>query len=388
MSLHTQLDAHLSRAADAGDVPGVIFCAADDKGVIYEGAAGSRTLGQPEVMMVDTITWFASMTKAVTAAAAMQLVERGKLSLDAPAGKVCPHLAKLQVLEGFDASGRPRLRPAKGTVTLRNLLTHTSGFSYEIWNADAARELESRGAGNVLSGTQITLDRPLLHDPDTRWDYSPGIDWAGRMVEEASGQRLGDFMRDNLFKPLGMEHTTFRLTPKHRQNMAGMHARLPDGTLVPYPFELDQNAPLDMGGHALLGPVPDYLRFTRMILGGGTLDGVRVLEAATVATMSKNQMGPLEVTPMPAAPPYSNAVDWWPGVPCKWGLSFLINTKPTPQGRSAGSLSWAGLANSYYWIDPVKKITGVLATQILPFYDAKVVQLFGDLETTVYRSRG
>ncbi len=369
-------------------IPGVVATVADDKGVIYEGAAGLRSCDKPEKMTVDTVAWYASMTKAITGAAAMQLVERGKLSLDGPAGKVVPFLANPQVLEGFDAAGKPRLRPAKGTITLRNLLTHSAGFSYEIWNADAARELESRGVGNILSGTQATLDRPLLWDPDTKWDYAPGIDWAGRMVEEASGQKLGDFLRANLFEPLGMKTATFHLGARHRENLAGMHARTPDGTIVPYPMEFGQDSPLDMGGHALYGTLGDYLRFTRMILGGGALEGARVLESKTVESMSKNQMGALDVTPMPAAPPFSNAVEWWPGITPKWGLSFLINPKATPQGRSAGSLSWAGLANSYYWIDPVKKVTGAVSTQILPFYDGPVVALFNDLETAVYQSRG
>lgn len=388
MNLQKELDMQLSGAVGRGDVPGVIATVADDRGVIYEGAAGLRALGQPAPMTLDTVAWFASMTKAVTGAAAMQLVERGKLSLDAPAGKVIPFLGNVQVMEGFDAAGKPRLRPAKGTVTLRNLLTHSSGFSYEIWNPDAARELEVRGAGRVLSGTQASLDRPLVHDPDRCWDYGPSIDWVGRMIEEVSGLRLGDYMREHLFKPLGMDSTSFRLSDSQRERLAGMHARLPEGGLVPYPMEVGQDGPLDMGGHGLYGTLPDYLRFTRMILGGGKLEGTRVLEAGTVAAMAQNQIGALDVRPLPHAPPYSNAVEFWPGMRCKWGLSFLINTEATPQGRSAGSLSWAGLANSYYWIDPVKKLTGTLLTQILPFYDGPVVRLFGDLETAVYRSRG
>jgi methyl acetate hydrolase len=387
MNLKSTLDRLLDDACAGNRIPGVVATVADDKGVVYEGAAGLRSCDKPEKMTVDTVAWYASMTKAVTGAAAMQLVERGKLSLDAPAGKVIPFLGKVQVMEGFDAGGKPRLRPAKGTVTLRNLLTHSAGFSYEIWNPEAGKELESRGAGNVLSGTPATLERPLLQDPDTKWDYAIGIDWAGRMVEEVSGQRLGDYMRANLFEPLGMKTTSFRLDARHRDRLAGIHARMPDGTIVPYPMEIGQDSPLDMGGHALYGSLPDYLRFTRMILGGGTLEGSRVLEAKTVATMSQNHLGDLFVTPMPAAPPYSNAVEWWPGIPCKWGLSFLINTKATPEGRSAGSLSWAGLANSYYWIDPVKKVTGALSTQILPFYDGAVVKLFNELEAAVYRSR-
>ncbi len=387
MSLKTSVDGLIGRAVSAGDVPGVVCTVADRSGVTYEGAAGERSLGSGVAMTSDTVAWLASMTKAVTATAAMQLVERGKLSLDEPAGKVCPHLGRVQVVEGFDGSGKPKLRPAKGTVTLRNLLTHTSGLAYEIWNPDAARELESRGAGNVLTGMQATLDRPLLRDPGTCWEYSPGIDWAGRMVEEASGQRLGDFLRANLFEPLGMTSVTFRLTPKHRERLAGMHARTPDGGLVNYPFEIDQSAPLDMGGHALYGELPHYLRFTRMILGGGVLDGVRVLEEKTVAAMSQNQMGAISVTPLPTALPYSNATDVHPGIECKWGLSFLINTKKTPEGREAGSLSWAGLANSYYWIDAKSGVTAALLTQILPFYDGKVVSLLADFERAVYANR-
>ncbi len=388
MDLNKTLDKLLADACAGNRIPGVVATVADDKGVIYEGAAGLRSCDKPEKMTVDTVAWYASMTKAITGAAAMQLVERGKLSLDAPAAKVLPLLAKVQVLEGLDAAGKPKLRPPKGTVTLRNLLTHSAGFSYEFWNPDAAKELEGRGTGNVLSGTPETFDRPLLRDPDTAWDYAPGIDFAGRMVEEASGQKLGDFMRANLFEPLGMKSVTFRLGPKHREKLAGLHARTPDGTIVPYPLEIGQESPIEMGGHALYGTLPDYLRFTRMILGGGALDGSRVLEARTVATMSQNQMGDLNVTDLPESQPYSNAVKWWSGVNCKWGLSFLINMKATPQGRSAGSLMWAGLANSYYWIDPVKKVTGALSTQILPFYDGPVIQLWESLETAVYQSRG
>ena len=388
MDLKKKLDQLLTDACQGNRIPGVVATFGDDKGVIYEGAAGLRSCDKPEKMTVDTVHWYASMTKAVTGAAAMQLVERGKLSLDAPAAKVLPSLAKIQVLEGFDAAGNAKLRAPKGTVTLRNLLTHSAGLSYEIWNPVAARELESRGVGNVLSGTEATFDRPLVRDPDTAWDYAPGIDFAGRMVEEASGQKLGDYMRQNLFDPLGMKSVGFRLGPQHREKLAGVHARTPDGTIVPYPLEVGQDCPIEMGGHALYGTLPDYLKFTRMILNNGALDGSRVLEARTVAAMSQNQMGDLNVTDLPDAQPFSNAVNWWPGVTCKWGLSFLINLQKTPQGRSAGSLMWAGLANSYYWIDPVKKVTGALSTQILPFYDGPVVKLLEDFETAVYQSRG
>ncbi len=387
MSLANTIDSLLHEACEGGKIPGVIATIADDSGVIYEGCAGLRASDKPTPMSLDTIVWFASMTKAVTAAAVMQQVERGALSLDTPAGEICPHLQNPQVLEGFDARGKPRLRPAKGTITLRNLLTHTSGFSYEIWNPDAARELEQRGANNVLSGTQAALDRPLLFDPGQRWDYGPGVDWAGRMVEEVTGERLGDYMRKNIFDPLGMKDAAFRLNAGQMDRLAGVHSRAPDGAIAAFPLFLDQAADLDMGGHALYGAVPDYLKFLRMMLGGGSLEGSRILEHQTVATMSENQIGDLLVTDMPASPPLSNAVPTDPSVPCNWGLSFMINTRDTPQGRSRGSLSWAGLANSYYWIDPVKRVTGVIQTQILPFFDPMVVPLFMAMETAVYQAR-
>lgn len=387
MSLQNTIDALLSAGCENQKIPGVIACVADDSGVIYEGCAGTRSVDSTVPMSMDTVGLFASMTKAVTGTAAMQLVEQGKLSLDDPAGKVCPFLEKPMVLEGFDSDGKPKLRPAKGTVTLRNLLTHTSGFSYEIWNPDMARELEYRGAGDILSGQRASLDRPLAFDPGTRWDYGIGIDWAGKMVEEVSGMRLGEYFQKNILGPLGMKDTAFSMGDDQKSRLAGMHARTPDGAIVPYPLVLEQEPEQHMGGHALYGALPDYLRFLRMILGKGSLDGTRILEEKTVATMGENHMGKLWVTDMPDAQPYSNAVPTDPNVPCNWGLTFSINTRETPQGRSPGSLSWAGLANSYYWIDPVKRVTGVILTQILPFFDPHVVKLYTDMESAVYQSR-
>lgn len=384
MQLTSTLDACLKRATDSGDVPGVVALVADRTGVIYEGASGLRAQGGSAAMTLDTFCWFASMTKAVTAAAAMQLVERGRLDLDAPAGTVCPELGALQVREGWDASGRPILRAPKRPVTLRNLLTHTSGFAYEIWNADVARELEAGGKPNVISGMKATLDRALICDPDSAWHYGVGIDWAGRMVEQASGMGLAEYLQKNLFGPLGMRDITFRPNAEQRSRAATMHARLPEGTLRGIPFGIPPEAELDMGGHALQGSLPSYLPFLRMILGGGVLDGVRVLDAKTVALMGQNQIGDIDVSALKTvAPTLSNDADFYPGMRCKWGLSFLINTQRSPEGRSAGSLSWAGLANSYYWIDPGRGLTGVLLTQIMPFFDAPAVALFRAFETAV-----
>jgi CubicO group peptidase (beta-lactamase class C family) len=384
MKPNATIDALLQNAVKAGDVAGVSATVASTAGVLYEGAAGSREVGQDRPMKPDTIVWIASMTKAITGAAAMQLVERGKLALDKPAAEVVPELGRTQVLEGFSADGQPQLRKPKRPITLRNLLTHSSGFSYTIWDENAVRYEQVTNAPNILAGTRASIDVPLMHDPDAQWSYGPGIDWAGRMVEEASGQRLGAYMKANLFEPLGMSSTAFDLSPAQRERVSSVHARLPDGGLAVMPFALPPDAELQAGGHALYSTAQDYLKFTQMILHGGRLGGAQVLKPETVQAMGKNQMGDLRVRFLKtAAPGFSYDCEFYPGIPCTWGLSFLINTQDTPEGRSAGSLSWAGLSNCYYWIDPVKKLTGVLMSQSLPFFDAKVLKLFRAFETAV-----
>jgi methyl acetate hydrolase len=373
----------LKRATDAGDVPGVVVAAATADGPVFAGASGVRDTTSGAPMTADTVVWIASMTKAVTGACAMQLVEQGRLSLDAPIATVLPPLGNVQVLEGFASDGSPRLRPPKRPITLRHLLTHTAGFVYDIWNAEMARYLESSGTPGIISCTNAALSIPLVFDPGERWDYGIGIDWAGKAVEAISGQRLGDYMQQHLLQPLGMTDTAFKIGSAQRQRLAKVHNRTPDG-FAATDMELPQEPEFEMGGGGLYSTVGDYLRFTRMILNGGTLDGTRVLARETVATMSTNAMGDLACRPLKtAAPPFSNDVDFIDGM--RWGLSFLINPQPMPTGRSAGSLAWAGLANSYFWIDPARQVTGVYATQRLPFCDENAVRLFQEFETAVYR---
>ncbi len=373
----------LQRAADAGDVPGVAVAAVIADGTVVTAAAGMRDAASGAVMAPDTVVWIASMTKAVTGACAMQLVEQGKLSLDEPIAAVLPELGAVQVLEGFAADGSPRLRPARRPITLRQLLTHSSGFVYEIWNTDMARHIETTRTPSIASCMNAALTLPLAFDPGERWDYGLGIDWAGKAVEAVSGQRLRSYMQGHLLEPLGMADTGFRIGASQRQRLAKVHVRTPTGFQAT-DTELPQEPEFDMGGGGLYSTVEDYVRFARMMLNGGTLDGTRVLEAGTVATMSANAMGDLRCRPLKAAvPAASNDVDFIDGM--QWGLSFLINPEPLPTGRSAGSLAWAGLANSYYWIDPARQVAGVYATQLLPFLDDKAVRLFQDFETAVYR---
>ena len=382
MTPKARIERLLAGWAARGEVAGMAVAAVLPDGETVTAAAGMRDVSAGTAMEADTVVWIASMTKAITAAAAMQLVEQGKLTLDGPIAEVLPELGTLAVLEGFGADGAARLRPARGAVTLRQLLTHTSGFVYDMWNADIDRYMKATGTPGIISCAEKALRLPLVFDPGTAWDYGIGIDWAGRAVEAASGMRLRDYMQAHLLGPLGMVDTGFAVGAAQRERLAKIHVRGPNG-LVATKIAVNPTPEFDMGGGGLYGTVGDYLRFMRMILGGGMLDGVRVLQAETVAMMTRNAMGDLRCRPMKSALPGSSTdVDFVDGM--EWGLSFMINPAPLPTGRSAGSLAWAGLANSYYWIDPKRNIAGVYATQLLPFNDAAAIAQFAEFEAAVY----
>ena len=385
MHSKSQIDQLLRQMSDAKEIPGVVAIAATSKETIYQGAFGKRDLSKDVAMTQDSVFWIASMTKAITSAAGMQLVEQGKLSLDEPIGEVLPDLASPQVLEGFDANGEPKLRPAKKPITLRHLMTHTAGFAYNMWNGDILQYLEKTGTPAVTTCQNAALKTPLASDPGTRWEYGINIDFVGKAVEAASGKRLDAYLRDHMFTPLGMSDTGFKITDDMRKRLVGMHARGEDGSLTPIPFELEQEPEFHMGGGGLYGTAADYLKFTRMILNKGRGNGNQVLKPETVALMGQNHIGELNMGKMTTAIGWAtNDVDLYPDIVKKWGLSFLINSAKTPEGRSPGSLAWAGLANTYYWIDPARDVAGVILMQLLPFADKKCLEAFAGFERGVY----
>ena len=302
MSEMPMVDDCLSAAIAAGRVPGVAATVGNADGVLYEGAFGERSIETGAPMTADTVVWIASMTKAITGAVAMQQVERGQLSLDAPAGEICPFLGEVQVLDGFAADGEPILRPPKRPVTLRHLLTHSAGFAYEIWNADYVTYMERTGAPSIFGCVNEGLKMPLVFDPGDRWEYGINIDWVGKMVEAVTGRDLGAVMRTELFEPLAMDATGFEITPAQRERLAAVHLRGPDG-VGHLGFEMPQEPEFWMGGGGLYSTVGDYLRFTRMILRGGELDGNRVLRTDTVAEMCRDSLGAPCVATLDLDPP-------------------------------------------------------------------------------------
>jgi methyl acetate hydrolase len=382
---HPQIDAVLRRATEAHEVPGVVAMAATDKGVLYEGAFGTRDLAKGPDMTTDTIFRLASMTKAVTSVAAMQLVEQRKFQLDQPIGNVLPELSAPQVLEGFDDTGAPRLRPAKRPITLRHLLTHTAGFGYEIWDPDLVRYVKVSGIPSTSTGKLASLRLPLVFDPGERWEYGINLDWAGRAIEAVSGQPLEVYFREHIFAPLGMTDTDYVISAAQQRRLVSVHQRKPDGTLEAITVPDPPWREFWSGGGGLYSSGRDYLTFLQMLLHQGQYNGAQLLRPETVALMGESQIGEITAGIMKTANPQrSNDVDFFPGIPCKWGLGYMINTQPGPNGRSAGSLTWAGIYNTYYWLDPQKRVAGVILTQILPFADRQTVKLYGEFESAVY----
>jgi methyl acetate hydrolase len=370
------IDAIMKARVDAADVPGVVAMAASDRSVIYQGAFGVRAKGTLAAMSIDTVFAIASMTKLLTSVAAMQLVERGQLKLDEPAARIDPALDSPQVLDSFDAKGIPELRPARKPITLRHLLTHTSGFSYQLWDANVVRYGKAARHNPALPRT------PLMFDPDTRWAYGGSLDQVGRLVEIVSGQTLDRYFRDNITGPLGMHDTAYVITEKQRARQASLHLRKADGALSAQPLVKRTEPKVFSGGGGIHSTAPDYLTLLQAVLNGGK----GILRPLTVAQMSVNQIGNVDAGILKTTnPALSNDVDFFPGVRLRWGLGGMINIDPGADGRAAGSQTWAGLYNTYYWIDPASRIVGVIMMQILPFADRRALDVYRQFERGIYR---
>jgi methyl acetate hydrolase len=378
-----QIDAVLQAKVDAAEIPGVVAMAATERSVVYEGAFGVRDMSTRARMSADTVFRIASMVKLLTSVAALQLVELGKLKLDEPAASIDPTLGPPQVLVGFNAQGSPQLRPARRPITLRHLLSQTSGFSYPLWDANAVRYVKVAHKNPALPRT------PLMFDPQDKWAYGSSLDRVGRLVEIVSGKTLDHFFRDHILDPLGMHDTGFSITEDQRAREASLHVRKPDGMLLPQPLEKPTVPKVPSGGAGIYSTAPDYLVLLQTLLNGGSHLGSRILRPETVATMSTNQIGNLEAGILKTTNPVlSNDVDFFPGVRLRWGFGHMINLDPVRYGRKAGSLTWAGLYNTYHWIDPTSGIAGVIMMQILPFADHLALDAYRQFEHRVYQVFG
>jgi methyl acetate hydrolase len=373
------IDAVLQKAVDSGAVPNIVAVAADRDGVIYEGAAGPRAAGSHEPVGTESLFRIASMTKIVCTVAALQQRDRGNLDFDAPVDTYCPDFAAVQVLDGFDVDS-PRMRAAAGRATVRQLVTHTAGLTYGFWNADLRRWA-------AQAGTTTVFTTPMVADPGARFEYGISTDWLGRVVEVACGQPLSTYLAEHILGPLGMDSTTFVPTGEQRARMVPVHGKDENGDWVGTDFDWEQPPPYWAGGHGLYSTPRDFLRFQRMLLGGGTVDGTTILHSASVREAFANQIGdlwfPAEIRTADPATSY----DFVAGPGMKWGWGLLLNTHRQPGLRCAGSGAWAGLFNTYFWVDPTAGIAAAVYSQFLPFVAPPALQTYGEFERALYASR-
>ena len=377
------IDDALRTAVGRGDVPGVVALVTDRNGVVYRGAFGVTDVESKRPMAVDSMFRIASMTKAVTSTALMQLIEQGKLGLDDPVDKYLPEMAKLPVFESFDAAtGAYRLRASTKPITVRHVLTHTSGLGYPFTSA-TLRDFKPRAGESYPDG-------PLLFEPGERWHYGTSTDVVGRLVERISGEKLEDYFLRHILVPLKMTDTSYnipqakaaRVVPSQQREGERMNG----AKIVLQSPQPPLTVAMPIGGGGLTSTADDYGRFVRMLLNGGALDGVRVLKSETVALMGQNAIGNVSVPALKAAMPRSADFTFIADGRDKWGLGFLITADHVPGKRSAGSLSWGGINNTYYWIDQNRGIAGVIMMQYLPFADAKALAVYDAFERAVYET--
>lgn len=371
----------LAEAVEAGKLPFAVAMAGTSQGTTLSTAAGEAAEGRAAAE--DTVFRIFSMSKAIGSLAALILIDRGTLSPDTPVAELLPEWNDLQVLEGWDGD-TPILRPQKTVATLRHLATHTAGIEYEFWNADVAKYLATQGHPPGLSGLKAALNYPLTSDPGSRWGYGLAVDWLGRMVEAADGRRIDAFCREEIFEPLGMVDTVFE-PDALSDRLAEVRMRDGEGFR---PTRLSPPAQPEVYGmgHALYSTAPDYLRFLRMVLNGGTLDGVQILSPQAMELMMQDQMpdGVSFRKMISVAPPVSADVDLFPDSRVGHSLAFLRNDADIPGKRSAGSLGWAGVCNTHYWIDPARDVAAVLMTQSLPFMEPPMAEAYDAFERAVY----
>jgi methyl acetate hydrolase len=381
------IDQVLQGAVDDGAVPHAAAIVADADGILYEGGAGPRIVGEAEET-VTTSTQFAvmSMTKIVCTAAALQQVERGELDLDAPVEDYCPAFAKLEVLDGFDR-GTPRMRPPASKATVRHLVTHTSGLAYWFWNADIVKWEEATGTPNVVPGSDEAFKAPLVGDPGSQYVYGINTDWLGKVVEAVARKGLDEVVREGITGPLGMDDTMFKLDDARLDNAVRVHTKGEDGNWASAGLILNQSPDWWAGGHGLYSTPRDYIRFERALLRGGELDGARILEESTVDAAFSNQIGELDFpAEIPTADPATtDSFNVGPG--WKWGYGLLLNTADLPRRRRAGTGAWAGLFNTHFFIDRATGICASIYTNSLPFITHdEALKLYGDFEEAVYSS--
>ena len=368
----------LDDAVARGIVPGIAAAVSGPAGQQTIATAGRRGVADHAALTADTIFYIASCTKMATSIAALQLVERGLIGLDEPVADYLEGLADPRVLVGFNPDGKPELRRAVTPITLRHLLTHTSGLAYDFTSAEQARYVAAEGLDTRVAEPPAL---PLMFEPGTGWLYGTGVDWAGRLIEAVSGEGLDTYVGRNIFVPLGMSDTTFFPSADQMTRRAAMHFRMSDGSLSPITFGMPSFRHFWMGGAGLYSTIGDYMKFLSAVANGGG----RLLGEPLFTQMRESSGSEFDAGWIDTADP-SMSLDYRPlaGVRRRHGLAGLVNLDDVPGGRSAGSIHWAGATNCYFWVDPTSGVTGAVLAQLLPFGDPGVLEVFRDTERLAY----
>jgi CubicO group peptidase (beta-lactamase class C family) len=376
------LSKQMNDAVQRGDTPGVAELVVDRQRILFEGAAGKSDIEKNAAMRTNAIFNIASMTKPVTSVAIMMLMEQGKLKLDDPVSKYLgAGFENLQVISKFnDKDATYEARPAKNVMTVRQLLSHTSGIGYSFTNP-----IEFALVNKTKKGE---WELPLLDDPGTKFNYSSSTRVLGFIVEKVTGSPLEPWYQEHIFKPLGMADTSFAVAADKQSRLPVQYTRF-TGTIAPLPAATVPATPTApfRGDGGLYSTIEDYSKFVRMLLNGGTLGAAKILSPASVKMMGENQIGSIFVERQPDADKQRTKPFPLGAGKDKFGLGFQIASADPAMSkfRSPGSMSWAGIFNTEFWIDPVKQIGGVQMMQLLPFYDDGAIRTLRGFEETVYR---
>lgn len=357
----------LEAFVDSGRVGGVYAVVVRHGRAGYERTTGWMDVAQRRPMRRDAIFRIYSMTKPVTAAGILKLVELGKLSLDDPVSKYVPAFAHVKVFAGGSADA-PVLRDPDSPIVVRQLLNHTSGLAYGLTSGPVDTifaRARMYDASRTLEQFADSLARlPLLFSPGTRWSYSSGLDLAARVIEVASGEPVDHFLREQIFQPLGMKDTGFRIRPDTRFRLVTVYRRGPDGDLQPLGSDglmamFEPGARFFWGSGGLLSTPDDYLRFAQMLLNGGTFEGHRILRPETVALMTHNTLPP-EMTPVSGSPMPDD------GYGFGLGVAVLVDSTLARRPGPNGIFRWSGYLGTYFWVDPVHDLIAMVWTQLSP----------------------
>ena len=380
----TKLDSLFSEAVNC-DIPGVSAAVVAKEESLYQGHFGFADLNQNKPIDDSSLFRIASMTKAVTSVCIFQLIEKGVISLDSPLKNFFPEVSEKKIIDGFDDEGNPIMSDPSNDITVGNLLTHTSGLAYEMWNENISTLVQKGELASMFSVTDDFLKAPLVFNPGTSWEYGIGIDWLGVLIEKLADCSLQEYMTLNVFEPLGMNSTSYDLDKTEHERMVNVYTRTGDGYEA-MPFSVPEKSAIYSGGGGLISNLKDYSQFLKVFLNSGQVNETKILSESSVNIMMKSLNEEIAMTKLPSQNSVlTKDMEFFPQVHKSLSPGFMINQTDADAGRLKHAAGWAGIFNSYFWIDKKNEIAGLILMQMLPFIDDGCVKTLQNFEKAVYK---